>query len=54
VAARGLTARGYQRLLRVARTVADLDGHPIVGAADLAEAAAFRSDPGTDKPFSAV
>lgn len=45
VAARGLTARGYERLLRVARTVADLAGRPAVDAADLAEAAAYRSDP---------
>jgi len=38
-----LTGRGFDRLLRVARTVADLAGAEVVGAEHLAEAAAFRA-----------
>ncbi|MBC7156989.1 MAG: YifB family Mg chelatase-like AAA ATPase [Rhodobacteraceae bacterium] len=38
----GLTARGYHRLLRLARTIADLDGAEGVRAPHLAEAASFR------------
>lgn len=37
-----LTARGWDRVRRVARTVADLHGHDEVGEADVAEALAFR------------
>lgn len=37
-----LSARGAKRLLRVARTVADLEGSAAVGALHLAEAASFR------------
>jgi magnesium chelatase family protein len=37
-----MTARGYDRLLRVARTIADLDGAGTVGAEHLAEALQFR------------
>lgn len=44
LAARGrLSGRGFDRLLRVARTVADLEGSPEVEEAHLAEAAAYRS-----------
>jgi magnesium chelatase family protein len=39
----GLTARGFDRLLRVARTIADLAGREEVTASDLAEALQFRS-----------
>jgi magnesium chelatase family protein len=38
----GLTARGYHRVLRVARTIADLAGDERVGRAHVAEAVSFR------------
>ncbi len=38
----GLTARGYHRLLRVARTIADLAGAPEVRAPHMAEAISYR------------
>ncbi len=38
----GLTARGYHRVLRVARTIADLDGADRVGQTQIAEAVSFR------------
>lgn len=38
-----LTARGYDRCLRVARTIADLAGRERVGLSDLAEAVQYRS-----------
>jgi len=37
-----LTARGYHRVLRVARTIADLDGAEMVGRAHIAEAIGYR------------
>jgi len=37
-----LTARGYHRVLRVARTLADLDGAETVGRVHLAEALSYR------------
>ncbi len=39
-----LTARGHDRVLRVARTIADLDGAVDIGANHLAEALQFRGD----------
>jgi magnesium chelatase family protein len=39
----GLTARSHDRILRVARTIADLDGESAIGAAHLAEAIQFRN-----------
>ena len=41
-----LSARAYQRVLRVARTIADLAGEPSVGTPSVAEALGFR--PGRD------
>lgn len=38
----GLTARGYHRILRVARTLADLEGKQFPGPEHLAEAIGFR------------
>lgn len=38
-----LTARGYHRVLKVARTLADLDGEDKVGRIHLAEALSYRS-----------
>ncbi|MBM7068122.1 YifB family Mg chelatase-like AAA ATPase [Actibacterium sp. 188UL27-1] len=43
VAARfGISARGYHRVLRVARTIADLDGSESLGKSHVAEAVSYR------------
>jgi len=39
----GLTARSHDRILRAARTIADLDGEPRISAAHLAEAVQYRN-----------
>jgi magnesium chelatase family protein len=38
----GLTMRGHDRALRVARTLADLDGRDSISAVDIAEAVGYR------------
>lgn len=38
-----LSARAYSRVLKVARTIADLEGEKMIGAAPIAEAAQYRS-----------
>ena len=37
-----LSARGYYRVLRVSRTIADLAGHDTVRKDDIAEAISYR------------
>ncbi|MCP4383765.1 MAG: ATP-binding protein, partial [Hyphomicrobiales bacterium] len=38
-----LSARGYHRVLKVSRTIADLDGAGLVGRVHLAEALSYRA-----------
>jgi magnesium chelatase family protein len=39
----GLSARAYTRILRIARTIADLEGAPAIAVAHLAEAINYRT-----------
>jgi magnesium chelatase family protein len=41
-----LSARGYHRVLKVSRTIADLDGEPAVASRHVAEAVHYRADHG--------
>jgi magnesium chelatase family protein len=45
-----LSARGYHRVLRVARTLADLEGSSVVGRRHVAEALSYRR--GMERPES--
>ena len=38
----GLSARAYHRVLKLARTIADLDGKDVAGAPHVAEALQYR------------
>lgn len=46
----GLSARGYHRVLRVARTIADLDGSDAVRRPHVAEAVSYRLEIATKEP----
>jgi magnesium chelatase family protein len=39
----GMSARGYHRILKVARTIADMSGRPLIEVAHISEALALRS-----------
>jgi magnesium chelatase family protein len=39
----GLSARAYHRILKVARTIADLEGHDDLSTAHVSEAIQYRS-----------
>ena len=47
----GLSARGYHRVLKVARTIADLDGAAQVDEAQVAESLRYRPTPARDAPL---
>jgi len=48
-----LSVRAHDRVLRVARTVADLDGRDVISRSDVAEAVAYREQ-GPAELFAAV
>jgi magnesium chelatase family protein len=49
-----LSGRGFDRTLRVARTIADLAGHEAVEDADVAEALAYRASLESEADMEAV
>jgi magnesium chelatase family protein len=51
----GMSARGYHRVLKVARTIADMSGRPLIEVAHISEALALRSlDRQWAKPYGRV
>ena len=38
-----ISARAYDKILKIAKTVADLDGRPIIGVEEVSEAIGYRS-----------
>ena len=38
-----ISARSYDKLLKIARTIADLDEKPIIGVGAISEAVSYRS-----------
>jgi len=50
----GLSARGHDRVLRVARTIADLAGRDVVGLEDVLQALALRTRDGGDADEAAA
>jgi magnesium chelatase family protein len=49
-----LSVRGHDRVLRVARTIADLDGREVIARADVAQAVAYRETSPADLVAAAV
>ena len=49
-----LSARGYHRVLKVARTIADLDGESSIGEMQVAEALRYRPAPTAAAPLVAT
>jgi magnesium chelatase family protein len=50
----GLTVRGHDRVLRVARTLADLEGREAIARADVAQAVAYRDFRTSERPAVTV
>ena len=54
VTSHNLSVRGYHKILKIARTIADLDGKETIGATHIAEAIAYRIKPENDPLASAI
>jgi hypothetical protein len=50
----GWSARSFHRVLRVARTVADLEGHASITTSHLGEAIQYRRAPARGRPRTAL